>query len=576
VREIAETVATNAGVFLGARSARVFVLGDDDVLRSTAFYGTDVESPVRYEALPMEADLPGPLAVRTGQPVFLRNLDQIAKRFPELAGVYPSERSLHVAPLIVGDHRLGVLSLAFPASGDFDEETQLAFVRALADALAQALERALALERAAETRQRLTLANERLAFLADASVALSRSLDYQATLDAVTQLLVPRFADWCAVQVLADGELQNVALLHSDPEKVAWAQQMSGRYPTNMDSSTGGPNVIRTGQSELFPEIPDELIERAAVNEDHLAIIRELGMSSAMVVPLSGRSGTFGVVTLIYAESGRRYAPADLPFVEDVARRAALALETAGTFREQSGRLADVTRVAEAAQLAILAPPPDQIGPVALAARYVSAASEAQIGGDLYEVVARPGAVRLLIGDVRGKGLAAVRTATIVLGEFRAAAADLDDLAEAMKHIDRRLRPYLGEEDFVTALAAEISYDGRFAVAACGHPPALLASHGVIREVDVGQSLPLGLGASPTVVTGTLRASDRLLLHTDGVLEARDSERRFVDLMQLASPLRSGTDLSTVLDDVLRALHDAVGRDLGDDVALLVAEYRGR
>src|SRR5436305_4202844 len=161
-----------------------------------------------------------------------------------------------------------------------------------------------------------------------------------------------------------------------------------------------------------------------------------------------------------------------MALAEDAARRAALALENARVFREQSGRLASVTRVAEAAQLAILAPPPARIGPVALAARYVSAAAEALVGGDLYEVVARPGAVRLLIGDVRGKGLTAVRAATVVLGEFRAAAADIDDLADAAIQIDRRLRPYLADEDFVTALLAEIRDDGTFFVASCAHPPA--------------------------------------------------------------------------------------------------------
>jgi serine phosphatase RsbU (regulator of sigma subunit) len=111
-----------------------------------------------------------------------------------------------------------------------------------------------------------------------------------------------------------------------------------------------------------------------------------------------------------------------------------------------------------------------------------------------------------------------VRTATIVLGEFRASAADLDDLGDVAAQIDRRVRAHLGDEDFVTAVIAEIRDDGSFRIASCGHPPALLAARGRITELHAEPTLPLGLGADPTVVEGTLAVGDRLLLYTDGVL----------------------------------------------------------
>ncbi|MCU1488569.1 MAG: hypothetical protein JWN67_5315, partial [Actinomycetia bacterium] len=394
------------------------------------------------------------------------------------------------------------------------------------------------------------------------------------TLVAVADLVVPRLADWCVIQVLERGVLRNAVVKHFDESKVAWALSMEGRYPTDMAAETGAAGVIRTGLSELYPMLPPELLEEVAVDAEHLEIIRQLGMSSALVVPLIGRTGTFGAISMIQAESGRVYDEADVAFAEDLARRAALAVETAHAFLEQSGRLAEVSRIAEAAQHAILAPPPTRIGPVALSARYMSATAEALIGGDLYEVVTRPGVVRLLIGDVRGKGLAAVRTATIVLGEFRAAAADVADLVEVAVQIDRRLRPYLGDEDFVTALLAEIGDDGTYAIASCGHPPPLLATDGTITTVDTEATMPLGLGARPVLVTGRLSAGDRLLLYTDGIIEARDPSREFVDLASLVKPLGTGP-LETVLDDILTTLRLRVGSDLDDDMALLVAEYQG-
>jgi serine phosphatase RsbU (regulator of sigma subunit) len=348
---------------------------------------------------------------------------------------------------------------------------------------------------------------------------------------------------------------------------------MAGKFPMDMNATRGAAVALRTGRSEVYTSFPQKILERAATSDEHLEVIRQLGMSSGIVVPLTGRSGTFGVITLVHAESGRLYDPSDLPFVEDIARRAALALETATTFREQSGRLANVTQVAEAAQLAILAAPPSRIGAVSLAARYVSAAAEALIGGDLYEVVQGPGSVRMLIGDVRGKGLTAVRTATIVLGEFRAAAADVSDLRQVSKQIDRRLRPYLADEDFVTALIAEIGDDGRFQVVSCGHPPALLAAGGVVTELPLEHALPLGLGTEPTVHSGQLEPGDRLLLYTDGAIEARDANGQFIDLMEIVQPI-AATDLEDALDQVLEGLHSRTGPELGDDLALLIAEYK--
>jgi serine phosphatase RsbU (regulator of sigma subunit) len=567
VEEIAAVVIDKASEFLGALTGRVMLV-DGDVLRSVATHGGLASAVALYEEVPLAADLPGSVVVRQRESLLFRGLNQLVDRFPVLAGVYDTDRTLHVAPLIIGDHVLGVLTLSFAVGGRLDPDAQADFVQALADALAQAVERAQALQSA-------EIARERLAYLAEASVVLSASLDFDATAAAVGALLVPRLADWAAVQVLEGTALVTVALQHFDPDKLLWGQAAAGEYPTDMSSPTGAANVIRTGETELYPTLPAELIEASAKSPQHLELLRQFGMSSALVVPLTGRRGTFGAITLIHAESGRHYSDEDVPFALDVARRAALALETAQVLRDQSGRLADVTRVAEAAQHAILAPPPEQIGPVALAARYVSAAAEALIGGDLYEVVARPGAVRLLIGDVRGKGLAAVRTATIVLGEFRSAAADLDDLAGVARQLDRRLHSYVTSEEFVTALLAEVRDDGSYTLCVCGHPPVMLASRGTVVPISALPSVPLGLGADPTATTGQLHPGDRLLMMTDGLLEARRPDRQFVDVSEIVHPLAAGGHLGTALDNVLASLRAAIGGELGDDLALLAAEYVG-
>ncbi|MDX6274408.1 MAG: hypothetical protein QOJ92_1618 [Frankiales bacterium] len=562
--DIVEIVTTMATSNLGAMTARVYLMDERRMLCSAGHVGGDATLADQYHEFPADDPLPGGEALRTGGPVVLADLAELAERFPVLAGVYPSERTLLVAPLTIGDRQLGVLSLTFEGTADVQQSTQVAFIATLADATAQAIERARSAERA-------VVANARLAFLAEASLLLAESLDVDEVLQTMADLVVPRLADWCVIHLVRDGELVTAALAHSDPDRVSWARETEVRYPPSMSGTTGVPHVIATGTSELYPDISDELLQQGAVDDEHLQLLRMIGMSSVLLAPLRGRSGTFGAITLVHADSGRRFTESDRDLVEELARRAAQCVETATSFAEQQGRLAAVTRVAEVAQRAILADPPSRVGNLRLEARYVSAAAEAKIGGDLYEVVPRADGVRVIVGDVRGKGLDAVRTATLVLGEFRAA-AQVESVAEAAAQVDARLRPFFTDEDFVTAVLIDISDDGSYRLVSCGHPAPLICGPRGVHELAVIAAAPLGLGSEWEMTTGTLAPGERLFAFTDGLSEARKPDGEFVEPAAVAAPL-CGAPLARSLDKVLQDLRAASATQLADDLALLVVEH---
>jgi len=169
-------------------------------------------------------------------------------------------------------------------------------------------------------------------FLAQAGEALvSSSLDYRTTLATVARLAVPALADWCSVALVEPGATapSPVAVTHTDPGKVQLARELTERYPPDPNARTGVPQVIRSGKSELYAEIPAALLEASAVDSEHLRLIRELRLESAMIVPLTGRDRVLGAMSFVYADSGRRYTENDVAFAEDFARRAAMAIENA-------------------------------------------------------------------------------------------------------------------------------------------------------------------------------------------------------------------------------------------------------
>jgi signal transduction histidine kinase/CHASE3 domain sensor protein len=170
--------------------------------------------------------------------------------------------------------------------------------------------------------------------LSDASRVLASTLDYEKTLDAVARLAVGDLADWCAVDLVdAEGVPRQVVVAHIDPDKVKWARELNRRYPPDYSSPTGVGHVIRTGQPEIYPEIPQELLDAGARDEEHLRIIRELQIRSALVVPMIARGRTLGALTLISSDKGRRYNNDDLELSTELATRAALAIDNAQLYR---------------------------------------------------------------------------------------------------------------------------------------------------------------------------------------------------------------------------------------------------
>jgi PAS domain S-box-containing protein len=178
---------------------------------------------------------------------------------------------------------------------------------------------------------------EQAQFLAEVSKILSSTLDYSETLANIARLVVPQLADWFSVDLLNEqGKFELIELSHKDPQKVEWARTLRERFPIDYDAPTGLPHVVRTGQSELLAEIPEEVIMQAVKNEEELAIVREIGFSSVMNVPLVARGKTIGVVSFVSAESGKHYDQQDLELAEEIGRRAGVALDNARLYREMT------------------------------------------------------------------------------------------------------------------------------------------------------------------------------------------------------------------------------------------------
>src|SRR5581483_9628922 len=180
---------------------------------------------------------------------------------------------------------------------------------------------------------------EQWGFLLEAGDVLGSSLAYRETLTRVAELAVMRVSDWCAVHIVErDGSVAEVAVAHHDPEQLAFARELQERYPPDPNALTGAAAVIRTGEAELVPEITDSMIEAAVIDDLHRDLLHQLELRSYMCVPLPGRDHALGAITFVSSEPGRAYSISDLRLAEELARRAAAAIENARLYREAEQR----------------------------------------------------------------------------------------------------------------------------------------------------------------------------------------------------------------------------------------------
>ena len=223
-------------------------------------------------------------------------------------------RSIQLPGLAV-DGREVPLAISF---GEFVEDGKLFFTGILRDV----------------TREKA--ASDTLQFFSSIGPELaSSSLDFKATLRKLAQLAVPFLADWSAVDiVVAGGKVERLAVAHSDPAKVSLARELATRYPADPAASFGVPQVIRTGFTEFRADIPAEFLRAAARNEEHLELIQSLGLRSYLITPLSAHGRIYGAISLVHAESGRQFTEADVPAMEELGRRAGLAVHNAGLYQE--------------------------------------------------------------------------------------------------------------------------------------------------------------------------------------------------------------------------------------------------
>ena len=184
---------------------------------------------------------------------------------------------------------------------------------------------------------------EKLAFLAEASTVLASSLDYQTNLMTVAKLAVNRLADWCAVDVVDDHNgFHRVALVHRDPDRSDWAREFQKKFSANTSAPHGVAHVMRTGKAKIYTDIPDSMLIALAQDAEHFKILQELGLASAMVVPLVARERTLGAITFASENPARRYTESDLNFAEDLARRAALGIDNARLYSGTQKALREV------------------------------------------------------------------------------------------------------------------------------------------------------------------------------------------------------------------------------------------
>jgi PAS domain S-box-containing protein len=333
-QEVLDAVLTEGVRAAEARGGLIATLSDDgEWLEVIASRGYEMQYIEPFRRFPVSGDYPLSEAVRTGEGVFISSEAERNERYPELIGRSQPGHGLVCVPLVGQRGAIGGLVFSFPTDQDFTPDR-----RALKIALAR--QAALALERARFSAAEQEL-RKRLSFLDEATALLTSSLDLERTLERLTSLAVPRLADWCSISVLVEetGEILPLVVAHQDPDRKRWAEEMQSRTrPVRIDDDFDlTAQVVRTGEPVFLPEVPQELLDQAAERDPQAArALEEISIRSVITLPLRAGDRNLGVITLVAEE--RSFDDEDFDLAQQLAPRAAIAVENARLYREAERR----------------------------------------------------------------------------------------------------------------------------------------------------------------------------------------------------------------------------------------------
>jgi len=453
-----------------------------------------------------------------------------------------------------------------------------------------------------ERRRREDALQRQMLFQSDASDSLGSSLDYATIAETVARLAVPRLADWCIVYVVQrDGAVHRSAMAHRDPSRSDLARTIEEEFTLNLSSLEGVPKVLRSRHSELVPEATPELMASDVYESERLLeLLRPLGISSWMCVPLVARDRILGAISFVSTESGRRYDRTDLALAEDLARRASTAMDNARLFDERS-------HIARTLQRSLLPPQLPDIAGIEIAARFRPTGEGNEVGGDFYDVFeTAEGDWAIVIGDVCGKGADAAALTGLSRHTIRTAAMQerrpsavltmlndaiiLQDTGRFCTATYARLEPFgsrdtarLSDDRFQAGMLGEllraqllpaqwVAPHARITVACGGHPlPFVLRRGGPVEVVGTPGTL-IGVYPDPEItdVEIFLGPGDAIVFYTDGVSEEPDPSRGGETLLDVV--LRESIDMpaATIAERIEEAAVERQHGSSRDDIAILV------
>jgi serine/threonine-protein kinase RsbW len=496
--------------------------------------------------------------------------DALRSSWPALAAAAEAIgcSDLVVVPVTAhGDH-LGALVLALSSQGEGElislaepgqhhalSEAEADLLDTLGRQAGQALERARLHEETARQA-------ERSAFLLDAARLLARATGVTESVEQLAEMVVPRLADLCLLDLVQEHGMNRVVARHGDPDRQLHVDALRGWAPPFRELPAPARAAMEEGRTRWYPALADEWLAEVVRDPEELASLRALELASVISVPLLAEGRALGVMTLSADRRRPPFTAADVELAEQLALQVSLMMAKAQRYELEA-------RTSHILQTTLLPPPPPHVPGVTVAVRYLAATHGVEIGGDFYDVAPLPGGhVAIAVGDVVGHDI----TAAATMGQLRSVYRALLVEAPAPAAVIDRLQaswPLLGLQRMATALFATLDLPtGLLRVASAGHPPPLLAVDGRAEFLPVVPSRMLGAPPAPAVEwTGVLPPGATLVLFTDGLVESRTSD---IDAglarLQAAAGRRGTADPDELCDRLLR---DLAGSHRADDIALL-------